>query len=377
MHYIYLRDGDPEIDAMLQSVCATGGGGIEVVSTLTLRVRGWPETQAQAAGALATAKRPPRSRLHARAKRALYGAQYNAYRERFEAAPHAVAVAWNGIKGTRRAFMGAARDAGCATLYLERAPLPGRVTVDPVGINAENGLPREPGFYRDWAASNPARQTEAWRDLKSALTARASKRGDVAQAAANAGLTDRPFLFVPLQVPDDTQVRQYPGWTGSMDGFLAALAAAVPQLPAGWHLRFKEHPSSRIPLGDALARLAGTHGDRIVVDNATDTFAQVAASRGVVTLNSSVGLQSFFFDRPVLVLGRAFFRMPGLVTPIDDQAALEAAFAGAAGLSWDADLRGAFMSYLDQVYYPKVAPGPDGRPMVDPVLVRPKLPHPA
>ena len=52
-------------------------------------------------------------------------------------------------------------------------------------------------------------------------------------------------------------------------------------------------------------------------------------------------------------------------------------FAAAGTLDFDAPLRDAFMNYLDQVYYPAVVTGPDGRPRVDPALVRPKLPHPA
>lgn len=367
---IYLRDGNREIDAYLRSVCRTAGGAERAMSVLSLDLRGYAETREAAAAALRTARRPPNWTPHAKAKRALYGAQYNAFRRRFETLPGGLAVAWNGIKGTRRAFMQAARDAGRGTVFLERSPLPERLTVDPVGINEENGLPRDPEFYRAWADRAPGRDGEDWRALSSLLTARAPKRHDVAQAAAGGDLADSPFLFVPLQVPDDTQIRQFPGWTGGMEGFLAALSDAVPHLPAGWHLRLKEHPSSKIPLTAPLAAMQARHGRQVVVDNATDTFAQVAASRAVVTLNSSVGLQSFFFDRPVLVLGRAFFRIPGLVTPIDGPTALAAAFAGGDALTWDASLRDAFMNYLDQVYYPPTGTAADGTPIVDAERVR-------
>ncbi|MBL9060120.1 MAG: capsular biosynthesis protein, partial [Mangrovicoccus sp.] len=83
------------------------------------------------------------------------------------------------------------------------------------------------------------------------------------------------------------------------------------------------------------------------------------------------------FAKPVIVLGRAFFRIPGLVMPVDGPEDLSRAFAAAEALDFDAPLRDAFMNYLDQVYYPAVETGPDGRPRVDPALVRPKLPFPA
>lgn len=376
MKYTYLKDGDPEIDAMLASVCMLGGE-VRHLTDASLRLQGYPETRARVDQSLATAKRPPRSGLVRTLKRALYGAQYNAFRKYFDDNRDAVAVSWNGIKGTRRAFMGAARDAGRPTVFLERAPLPGRVTVDPAGVNQENSLPRDAAFYRSWAAGDPARSGAGWMDLKAKLVARAPKRGDVAQGAARDDLAARPFIFCPLQVPDDTQIRQFSGWVGPIERYLAHLSDAVPSLPEGWHLRLKEHPSSRIPLGALLDEMVRRHGDRVVVDNITDTFHQVDCARAVVTLNSSVGLQAFFFGKPVIVLGLAFFRIPGLVTPVDGPAELARAFAGAAELGFDAALRDAFMNYLDQVYYPAVESGPDGRPRVVPDLVRPKLPTPA
>jgi capsular polysaccharide export protein len=373
-HYIVLRYGRAEPDALLDAVAGIGGL-VSHMSSTSLRLVGYPETNDRAAACLVTARRQPRSSLHRAAKRWLYALQYNAFRHHFEADPTAVAVAWNGITGTRAAFMAAASDAGRPRLFLERAPLPGRLTVDPVGVNQENSLPRDGKVYLDWAGSDPARTGAGWRAMAPKLVARAPKRGDVTQGAVSEQLADSPFVFCPLQVPDDTQIRQFAGWVGDMDGFLAVVSGAVTSLPPGWHLRFKEHPSSKIPLARALEQVIARHGDRVVIDNHTDTFGQVAAARAVLTLNSSVGLQAFFFDKPVIVLGQAFFRLEGLVTPVDDPAGLAAAFANAADLAFEAPLRDAFMNYLDQVYYPVVDIGPDGRPTVLPDRVLPKLPY--
>jgi capsular polysaccharide export protein len=146
-------------------------------------------------------------------------------------------------------------------------------------------------------------------------------------------------------------VTLFAGWTGGMPGFLHALGQAAARLPAGWHLRLKEHPSARVPLGSLLGPLV--EGGRVVVDNATDSFAQMAAARAVVTLNSSMGLQAFFYERPVITLGRAFYALPGLVHPAGDQATLNALFADAPALGYDAGLRAAFVAWLDEVYYPR------------------------
>lgn len=369
---IILRYGRQDPDAILDAV-ARGLGDAVHVSSRTLGFRRFPETAARADESVRRARRVPRSRLHGILKRQLYRAQYNAFRARFAATPGAIAVVWNGLTGTRLAFAAAARDAGRGCMFVERAPLPGRITVDPAGVNAASSLPRDPAFYRRWAAAHPTPAGPGWRDLGAGLIARSSRRSGIAQGTPHSDLTESPFLFCPLQVQDDTQVTRFAGWCGGMDGFLAALSDAVAQLPAGWHLRLKEHPSSKRSLAAPLAAMMARHAGRIVVDNATDTFAQVAAARAVVTLNSSVGLQAFFHDRPVVVLGEALFRIPGVVRPADTQAALAELFAQAADLDYDVPLRDAFMRYLDEVYYPALTVGPDGRLTIDPLRLAPKI----
>ncbi|MEO6300533.1 MAG: capsular biosynthesis protein, partial [Paracoccaceae bacterium] len=313
--------------------------------------RGFPETSARVAVCLARAKRQPVG-VGRWFKAVLIRLQYNGARRLFMRSPGVVTVAWNGLGGSRLAFLLAARDAGLATLACELAPFPGRITLDPRGVNAESVVPREPGFFRDWAGDDALRTGEGWRELGQGLTARASRRADVGQSEA--ALPEGAFLFCPLQVPSDSQVTLFAGWTGGMAGFLAALGQAAMHLPDGWHLRVKEHPSARESLADALAGLVAL--GRVVVDNSSDSFAQLAASRGVVTLNSSIGLQAFFHDKPVVVLGEAFFKQAGLVVSVGDQAGLNAAFVGAAGLAFDPAGRARFMNWLDQVYYPRIDP---------------------
>ena len=315
---------------------------------IPLRFRDWPETPARVEAALTRAKRQPKGPLARWFKRQLIRGQYNWARAYFTAHPDDLALAWNGLTGSRMAFMAGARDAGAATLYAELAPLPGRITLDAVGVNAEGSVPQDPGFYRDWAQDQ---DMSNWREIGAGLTARASRRADVGHGGG--ALPETPFLFCPLQVPDDSQVTLFAGWCGGMDGFLAALAQAAQALPEGWHLRLKEHPSAKQSLAPLIAPLLA--GGRVVLDNASDSFAQVAASRGVVTLNSSMGLQAFFHDKPVVVVGRAFFALPGLVTPAPDLPALEAAFADPGSLGFDPALRAAFMAWLDRVYYPRFA----------------------
>ena len=334
-------------EAVFTALAQAAGGGRRF-RVIPMSFRDWPETAARVALAVSRAKHQPRWGVVKWLKRLLIRLQYNGARRYFAANANHIAVAWNGLAGSRLAFLMAARDAGARTLHAELAPFPGRITLDAVGVNAESSVPQGPAFYRAWATDN-MRRDDTWRAMGAHLTARTSRRQDVSQGGSS--LPETPFIFCPLQVPDDTQVTLFAGWCSSMAGFLAALQQAAEHLPQGWHLRIKEHPSARQSLRPLLDPLLRTN--RIILDNGTDSFAQLSAAKAVVTLNSSMGLQAFFHDKPVIALGRAFWAMPDLVAPAEDQIQLNAAFASPETLTFSPVLRAMFMNWLDQVYYPR------------------------
>ena len=321
------------------------------VSWILLRPIGlhrYEEARAVAERALPKASNQPSGWLMRTLKLWHLRAQYAGARRLFQRRKSAVAVAWGASDGGRMAFMEGARAAGAQRLYLELAPLPGRITVDPRGVNALCSLPRTLEPYLAWADQH-APNRKAWRAARSDIRQRAASRSRVSDDGLPS--LDEPFLFVPLQVPKDTQVRLFGGEFKSLDVFVSSLASAASSLPDGWHLRLKEHPSTQVSVAKAI-RAAGT--SRIWLDNDTDTFAQVAASRGVVTVNSSVGIQAFYFDKPVVVCGQTFWAIPGIATPAPDLGSLKDVFAKAETLGFDADARDAFMSYLSLVYFPAI-----------------------
>jgi capsular polysaccharide export protein len=344
---VYPAEYNDRKEAVFAVLAKVDGG--RRLGMIPLSFTDYPETPMRVDTAFQRAKRVPKGAVGRWFKRLLIRGQYNWARAHFEDYPDRIAVAWNGLTGSRMAFMAGARDAGAATLFAELAPFPGRITLDPVGVNAEGSVPQDPAFYRDWAGRDVSRTGDSWRAMGAGLTARPSRRADVGQSSG--ALPDTPFLFCPLQVPDDSQVTLFAGWCGGMNGFLAALERAVEKLPDGWHLRIKEHPSTTVSLRAFINPMLET--GCVVLDNDTDSFAQLAASRGVVTLNSSMGLQATFHDKPVVVLGRAFWALPGVAHKVDSQAGLDAVFADPDALTFDPALRAAFMNWLDREYYPR------------------------
>ncbi|MCA0042261.1 capsular polysaccharide export protein, LipB/KpsS family [Celeribacter litoreus] len=359
----YLKGFRKNKDSFMASVAECDGGG-RVLWFIPLSLRDFPETDARVAEALAVAKRQPKGPVSRVLKSLLIRLQYNGSRRYFSRHREAIAMCWNGLTGSRRVFMEGARDAGVPTLYAELAPFPGRMQLDHTGVNACGSLPRDPRFYTAWANGNSERQGDGWRELGANLTARASRRADVGQKSGSA-LAGENFIFVPLQVPNDSQITMFSGWVGSVPNMIEMLALTAPSLPEGWHIRIKEHPSAKTSLAEVLERAVETSGNRIIIDNETDTFDQVRASKAVLTINSSVGLQAFFYDKPVIVLGEAFFALPGLVHPVGAINALDQTMEEGESLGFDPALRAAFMNYLDEVHFPKVSVDADGRVSVD------------
>ena len=260
---------------------------------------------------------------------------------------------WNGGGGRRRTLVAAARAAGLKGLFAEIAPIAGHITLDPSGVNADSALPRVAAYYAAWGEDHPDRTALAdWRlSLKT--------RPGVVRSNQGTGATGQgPFVFAPLQVRGDTQIARNGGWIGSVPGFIAALAEAARELPPGWRVVFREHPSCRI--GNA-EQLAGLVGDRIVVDNTTDTFELVRRAEAVVTVNSSVGLQSLLYDKPVCVLGEANYAIPGLVSVANGPEALSEAMQAVRDWPDDAALRAAFLSFLATEYFVRWPVAPEER----------------
>jgi capsular polysaccharide export protein len=124
------------------------------------------------------------------------------------------------------------------------------------------------------------------------------------------------FNLVPLQLEVDYQIRAsspYRRLTEFADEVIGSFAAHA---PADRHLVFKVHPLDN-GLGRWFTRLpaiARRHGvaQRVHVLRGGDLGRLIAASRGVVLVNSTVGIHALRAGVPVCALGTAVYDVPGL-----------------------------------------------------------------
>lgn len=239
---------------------------------------------------------------------------------------------WNGSHRYCQLLLSLLPD-NCQTFFFENGLLPGTTTLDPKGVNYRNSVPRTAAFYRGYQAS--ADDSAIQVDL-------------IPRKPRNTGLTPielpERYVFIPFQDDRDTQVRLFSPWISDMRE-LFALGERLSR-EAGITVVFKEHPASRESYPDLHRRT----GERLLFANGNSTQELIESSQFVITLNSTVGLESILLDKPVLTLGQAFFNIPGLVIHADSAEELIDAVSAFPQWPLEPGIRRSFLRYMTIEY---------------------------
>lgn len=126
----------------------------------------------------------------------------------------------------------------------------------------------------------------------------------------------RPFNVVAMQIGSDYQIRDGSRY-GTLETFLDEVMASFARAaPRERHLLVKLHPlDSGLERWFARARrISRVHGlsDRVHVIRGGDLGRLLSRSRGVVLVNSTVGLHALRAYVPVYACGEAIYDVPGL-----------------------------------------------------------------
>jgi capsular polysaccharide export protein len=126
----------------------------------------------------------------------------------------------------------------------------------------------------------------------------------------------QPFHLVALQTQGDYQVRDNSPYRHIGEMIDEVLSSFALHAPDHQRLVFKIHPHDNGIEGwpRVVARIAAERGvaNRIVVIDGGKLEALLAAARGTIMINSTVGIYAIRMSCPVKVLGLAIYDMPGL-----------------------------------------------------------------
>jgi capsular polysaccharide export protein len=155
-----------------------------------------------------------------------------------------------------------------------------------------------------------------------------------------------PFYLVPLQVFNDMQLHIHSN-EQSVEKFVRRVATSFANCaPKESLLVFKHHPMDRgyITYSRLMRKLSAelALGDRLVYIHDQHLPTLLGKARGLITVNSTVGMSALLHEVPVITLGTAFYDIPGLTY----QDALDSFWIEAPKIKIEMPLFRAFRAYV-------------------------------
>ncbi|WP_336491568.1 capsule biosynthesis protein [Methylobacterium nigriterrae] len=173
-----------------------------------------------------------------------------------------------------------------------------------------------PYFYPNFRSHRPTHIAAEYAGWIKKFSRRGRTRREAVRCNEIYTAVGADYFLLPLQLDSDYQIRVHSpflGVEGFMDRVIKSFASAS---AAPTRLLVKLHPldSGLINWRKFARASARRHGvsDRLDFIDGGDLPSLIAGSRGVVIVNSTVGMLSLEMGRPTLATGTAIYNMPGL-----------------------------------------------------------------
>jgi capsule polysaccharide modification protein KpsS len=133
----------------------------------------------------------------------------------------------------------------------------------------------------------------------------------------------RPYFFFPLQLESDAQIKHHSRYADTLSYTREILKSFAMHARTDAQLIVKQHPLAlgRIGMRHAIVEIANQYGirDRLIFLHTCEIHHLLHQAAGVVTVNSTVGIQAIRIGVPVKVLGDAIYKYPAVVDlqPLD------------------------------------------------------------
>ncbi len=250
---------------------------------------------------------------------------------------------WNGSSFLARAISALARHHGCKTLYFELGNFPGKLLVDPKGVNAKSWFadhfPKltsdgyDKARFEKWRAAYLSEKLCSHRVQQTSMSTQFnwyypldlfgfyllfapwSEKPEVFRRTWRYLCAqkvryqydlffpekDPEYIFFPLQVSSDSQLLL----NSDVDNTQGLLLAAEIAKKEGKRLVVKPHPAEGNRV--FVAELANLRKKLEFVFVDINTFKLMKFSSKTVTINSTVGMEAMLLGKPITVLGRAVY----------------------------------------------------------------------
>lgn len=239
---------------------------------------------------------------------------------------------WNGFMFRQAIALEIAKLYNIEPIYFETGFLPNRFVIDEKGVNFYNSVPRDREFFENYYNDKPLPKELIPRQPKNAKKFASLKKEPL----------PKDYIFVPFQVDYDTQILLFSPWVKSMEDLFFIMKEMSEKFKI--NIVFKEHPSSKkeYPHLHKIAK----ESKYIQFANAYPTQELIKKSKGVITINSSVGVESLLFKKRVITLGDAFYNIDGIVKHANNKKDLESILSNFYEWQLEKRLVESFLKYL-------------------------------
>jgi capsular polysaccharide export protein len=242
---------------------------------------------------------------------------------------------WNGGKFRQRIALEVAKLKKIQVFYFENGLLPNTIVFDNQGINYENSVPRELDFFKNYSSTV---------ELPKELVPRIGK-GKEKFVGDKDGLPPK-YIFVPFQVDYDTQIITHSHWIKNMRMLFDVIEKVSKNTQYAFVL--KEHPSSGVTYDDLYRRADKI--ENMSFKNTYSTQELIERSQAVITINSTVGMESLLFHKKVIVLGDAFYNIEGITYKASDENTLREVIGAIESVQLDTQIIDNFLKYVYMDY---------------------------
>lgn len=255
--------------------------------------------------------------------------------------PRCIAI-FSGTRLPEKVIQNIAKKRAIPVVHFENGLLPDTTTFDLLGVNASNSLPRTAQFYADYTTTNAGDPITEPKLVQRKFNRRKRKHAQHANFHLE---LPKKFIFVPFQVLFDSQVLLNSPNIKTMRELYNWIEFSILNCTDdSLHFVVKEHPSDPHRYTDLYH-----HNPRIMFSN-KNTQELIEKSDAVVTLNSSVGIESLVMGKRVFVLGSACYAIKGITTPVESKYELSQQINELESGQVDLSLVNKFVAYLKDVY---------------------------
>jgi len=257
------------------------------------------------------------------------------YRNTLKRTRPSLLIIWNGLKFRQRIVSAAAHSLGIKTAFMENGLLPSMTTLDQSGVNYLNSVPRS--------------SKELINASEKITPEKTSKNDNIRFSTKPPGLPEN-YIFAPFQVDTDSQIILFSPWLSSMLELCEALKKAEKRLGENMpHIVLKTHPACNTSYSE-LSENLNKSSSKIQLLLEGDTASLIEHSSAVATINSTVGIESLLANKPLLVLGEAFYNIPEIALSALSQSELEHNLSLISSFKPDEKTRQALLNYLKYIY---------------------------